>query len=212
MADYKHNLKFGDYSLRIKDDGEVVLLEAFKDGEKLAKNAVCSYIEILVTHKPTNKSALYFHNFKKIVTVATVERYIEKFLTDESVRQLAPGSTVDILAGVVKKVKEKGTVDIRCQRQIDSLNNRNMSKLKFKDFMALKTYGRDKYSNIKLEVLQQIVSSDIVQIALKEFPEDKANQTTMLRWICRGLHVDKAIRKVKTDMEVSLNAQGKPFK
>jgi hypothetical protein len=82
-----------------------------------------------------------------------------------------------------------------------------MSHLKFKDFVDLKTYGRDTYSSQKLDKLKGQIPVDVQQFIIKEFKDDETSQTKVMRWILRGLQPDKAIRKVKVDNEVADNAR-----
>lgn len=79
-----------------------------------------------------------------------------------------------------------------------------MSKLRFRDFQRLKS-GRDCYSRMKYDSLVGTISElDRQQIA-EQLPENE-NQAKVMRWMLRGLPLDKAVRKVKTDLEISANA------
>lgn len=70
--------------------------------------------------------------------------------------------------------------------------------------MNLKTYGMDKYSRMKIDKLQELLKEKDIELAKIAFDDDKLILST-LRWCCRGLLIDDAIRKVKTDLEIANN-------
>lgn len=74
--------------------------------------------------------------------------------------------------------------------------------------MQLKTGGHDSFSRMKREQLMELLAPSVVEIVQKEEMEEKMT-LSCLRWIARGLEVQKAIRKVKTDKEIENNARGK---
>ncbi|MGE3778398.1 MAG: hypothetical protein AB7F89_14520 [Pirellulaceae bacterium] len=80
-----------------------------------------------------------------------------------------------------------------------------MQFLRFQDFMRLKVGGRDEYSGLRLDQLKQLVPE---HSKVAEAIEDEAAIASCLRWMLRGLPLDKAIRKVRTDLEVAENAKG----
>ena len=80
------------------------------------------------------------------------------------------------------------------------------TNLKFRDFVALKVGGKDEYSYLGYTALKRRMSAEAMtktEAAL----EVHAERAKVYRWILRGLPVDYAIRKVKTDLEVSANAE-----
>lgn len=82
----------------------------------------------------------------------------------------------------------------------------NIPDPRFRDFVALKVGGKDQYSYLGYAALRsQISPTDRrkVEAAL----EIHADRAKVYRWMLRGLPADYAIRKVKTDLEVSANAQ-----
>ncbi len=80
-----------------------------------------------------------------------------------------------------------------------------MSNLSFRDFASLKVGGRDRFTPLKLAELQTLVSdSDIVDAALDH---DESAVASCLRWMLRGLPIEKAIRKVRTDLEIAQQAR-----
>ncbi|MBX9790525.1 MAG: hypothetical protein K2Y37_16520 [Pirellulales bacterium] len=87
---------------------------------------------------------------------------------------------------------------------IENLNSSPIETLRFSDFAGLKS-GRDEFSPLSLEQLRERVTAIDVEKVSESFPDLKS-QANCLRWILRGLDTDKAIRKVKTDAEVSANS------
>jgi hypothetical protein len=80
-----------------------------------------------------------------------------------------------------------------------------MPELRFRHFASLKVGGRDQYTPLKLAQLKLLVSdSDIVDVALDH---DEKAVASCLRWILRGLPIEKAIRKVRTDLEIAEQAR-----
>lgn len=88
---------------------------------------------------------------------------------------------------------------------IDRVITTPMDKLRFRDFIGLRS-GRDSFSRLRLPTLREMVSRDDAERAAEEWPDDESEQAKCLRWILRGLPLDKAIRKVKTDAQVRANA------
>lgn len=78
------------------------------------------------------------------------------------------------------------------------------NKNKLKQYMQLKTRGRDKYSSMRLAKLKEKMSPITIKRVEKLDIEDK-HQDVTYRWILRGLPVEMAIHKVKVDLEVSEN-------
>tara|TARA_B100000700_G_scaffold68939_1_gene76347 strand:- start:22300 stop:22890 length:591 start_codon:yes stop_codon:yes gene_type:complete len=82
------------------------------------------------------------------------------------------------------------------------------NKNKFSDYAKLKTFGRDKYSSMKIDTLKQKINPQTIKKVEKlKFEEKK--EAIIYRWIMRGLPDDMAIRKVKVDLEVSSNVRKK---
>lgn len=68
---------------------------------------------------------------------------------------------------------------------------------KFPDFMELKTYGNDRYSEMGWDELKLYINEKTIPI-VEQF-EDESNILAALRWVARGLPVSLAIRKVSAD-------------
>ena len=94
----------------------------------------------------------------------------------------------------------------KCQQPIDNFYSKKSHKRVFKDYANLKTYGIDKYSKIKIDKLQELLKEKDIELAKTSFNDDKSILST-LRWCCRGLSIDDAIRKVKTDLEIANNTK-----
>ena len=60
--------------------------------------------------------------------------------------------------------------------------------------------GRDKFSRLKLEQLEKLVSVDDLSLAQRDFANVKLLESC-LRWRLRGLQINRAIRKVLRDEE-----------
>lgn len=72
-----------------------------------------------------------------------------------------------------------------------------MKNPQFADFVALSTYGKDKYSAMGWEELSQYIDEETVVI-VEQF-EEESNILSALRWVARGLPVQYAIRKARAD-------------
>ncbi len=79
-----------------------------------------------------------------------------------------------------------------------------MESLRFRDFVRLKVGGRDEFSGLGLDQLKQMVPE---HLKVADAIEGEASIASCLRWVLRGLPLDKAIRKVRTDLEVAENAK-----
>lgn len=87
------------------------------------------------------------------------------------------------------------SVHPECARAIRRLMQINEPKRQ--DFLDLKTYGRDAYSEMGWDELQHYINEKTVVI-VEQF-DDEQNIMSALRWVARGLPVWLAIRKVRTD-------------
>lgn len=99
-----------------------------------------------------------------------------------------------------KKSKEQ---DLYIDNKIKNFVKRG-DKNNFKDYLNLKSGGKDKYSAMKLDALKDLVDSNSInEISKSEF--DEKHQAVTHRWGLRELPVDIAIHKVKVDLEVMSN-------
>jgi hypothetical protein len=90
---------------------------------------------------------------------------------------------------------------------LDYIITSPMDRLRFRDFLRLKC-GRDELSRRRLPDLVSAVSAEVAETIRIAFVNEK-HQAAALRWHLRGLPVEKAIRKIKTDIEVSENADSR---
>lgn len=134
---------------------------------------------------------------------------VKKFLEDPSYRKNLfrgyAGVTGEILEDWVVPYNYNG-VNLECVEQIKRINNAEIKKLKFKDFAELKTFGKDKFSNIKLKDIEPFLKEDDILMVQSDLKEEKL-VLSALRWVARGLNVNCAIRKVKVDFEILNNNQ-----
>jgi hypothetical protein len=196
--------KSENYIVKVKED-EDAYFYALKDGEKL------SYALKIIVY--TNKGgkqgkevARYAEQWDEEISSNSINKFIKDILEKPEYREgyLIDG---DGFNEVVKFSDDTG-VNIKCKQAIDAFYKKNASKRKFKDYAGLKTYGIDKYSRMKLEKIAEILSQKDIDTVSLSFKDDEKSILTALRWCCRGLKVDDAIRKVKTDLEISANARG----
>lgn len=93
---------------------------------------------------------------------------------------------------------------------IEYINSTPMELLKFRDFKNLKVGSKDAYSKLGYDAL--IVKVPVAE--LKEIQEHLSGDVKAIeqciRWILRGLNYNKAIRKVKTDLEITMNYLNSP--
>ena len=84
-------------------------------------------------------------------------------------------------------------------------------KNKFKDYLSLKTQGRDEFSSMRLKELEEKMDEKSILEIKKENFDDK-QKAVAYRWMLRGLPLDMAIRKVNVDTEVAKNSLHKKKK
>ena len=94
------------------------------------------------------------------------------------------------------------------ESELDRIASAPPESLGFKDFAKLKS-GRDSFSGMKLPQLQDALPVDDWPSVVAAFIQDESAKASCCRWILRGLDCDKAIRKVRTDMEISEKATAK---
>jgi hypothetical protein len=88
---------------------------------------------------------------------------------------------------------------------LDRIISTPCEALSFGDFAKLKS-GRDSYSGMKMPQLKDAVSVMDQRSIAEAFPQNDSAQASCLRWMLRGLDCQKAIRKVRTDLEISERA------
>lgn len=78
----------------------------------------------------------------------------------------------------------------------------------FKTYQKLKTGGNDHWSLKQTDELKQIIGEGKYYEIFRNIKDEKMIISCM-KWVCRGLSVSDAIRKVMVDKEISLNATNK---
>ena len=76
----------------------------------------------------------------------------------------------------------------------------------FKDLAGLRSGGIDAFSKLVLAALQERVGATAADQVAQALDDPKA-QAAALRWVLRGLGVQRAIRKVQVDAEIAASAQ-----
>lgn len=94
------------------------------------------------------------------------------------------------------------------KKALHKVRSTPMEKLCFRDFAALKVPGRrDRFSSMRHAKLRAMLDATAAA-AIDARLDEPRHQATAYRWHLRGLDAEKAIRKIKTDLEVSRNAAG----
>ena len=98
---------------------------------------------------------------------------------------------------------------------IGKIKNTPMDQLRFRDFAALKVpKGSDEYSRKRHATLLKMLDERdvaLIDAAFADGDTPQTHQAAAYRWCLRGLDAEKAIRKVKTDLEIRDNAIGARF-
>ena len=76
----------------------------------------------------------------------------------------------------------------------------------FKDFAALRTGGADAFSKMNAASVQEQAGAQVVGLISAALADPKA-QAVALRWVLRGLGVQRAIRKVGVDAEIATRSR-----
>lgn len=149
------------------------------------------------------KVATYARTFETHPTTEHLNNFLKKLARDPGYRKqyFVLGSM--IWNGIVVWDEP---VNPKTRTAIARLNHASMTKLRFKDFARLKVGGRDGFSGKGEEDLDGIIGEQDATLVNDAFPDDGETRATAKRWVARGLHVLKAIRKVKTDAEIRENA------
>lgn len=200
MKYVEQKYKKGNIQVQFTEDEDAALY-SFKEGEEYF---LCVEIKIHELNENGKKKFLgrYYKEFQEKVTSIAYNKFVQKFLEDESYREQYH-TDGEKWSGTIAFTSSTG-VNQKCENQIRRLNGKNVNKLNFKDFAGLKTFGLDSYSRMKLDKLVEIVPQSDVNVVQQEFQEEKHVIST-LRWTARGLKTTHAVRKVKTDLEIQKN-------
>lgn len=191
-------IKVGDYIFIFREGDQQAYLYAFKDGKD------ASFIMfVMATDLNGTAVARYEKVWENSVTASTLQNFADKFTQDAKFRKKWQTSGEEITAVLQKP---DSLVHPRCAQAIDRINSQRTENLRFADFANLKTFGQDKVSRMKMDVLKDIVTKD--EMDTIQSAVDETEVVKVLRWVKRGLKLNHAIRKVKVDMEIALNALG----
>jgi len=139
-------------------------------------------------------------NFDKLNKV--VQEFLENPEYRKTLTKSNEGVTGEVLGEWVIPYLEESGVNKYCKRQIDHMNSIQNENIRFKEFVNLKTYGRDKYSLLNLDDLIKLSKPKNIN-TIKEALSDEKEFAAALRWFLRGLKADYAIRKVNVDKEIT---------
>ena len=197
----KQKYSNNDYIITIEED-EQAYFYAMKDREPLYCALIIKCHKNLGKNKKGEYLGYYHKTWDNEVPPNAINSFIKDILEKPDFRKdyLGDGEGFN---DVISYSNENG-VNKKCQQSIDNFYSKKLSKRAFKDYMNLKTYGMDKYSRMKMDKLQELLKEKDIELAKTAFDDDKLILST-LRWRCRGLLIDDAIRKVKTDLEVANN-------
>lgn len=200
MKDIKLIYKNENVIIDISEDGDLYFY-ALKDCEELH----CA-LKIKVFKNNNGKKGEYIGIYKKQwqeeVNLNSINSFIKNFLENPLFREEYLSDGIGF-SEIVKYSNEKG-INTKCAEAINRFYKKNKSKRKFKDYANLKTYGIDKYSRLKFEKAKELVEDKVVKEIEIVFTEEKDINNT-LKWYLRGLKIEDAIRKVKTDLEIANN-------
>jgi hypothetical protein len=188
-------IRNGNVIATVKDDvDDQECLWAFKDGEEPPERC-----RVTITIDGT-VVAEYVRSFTSSPDEGHVSNFLKKVLRDPAYRAqyLVSGSWDGI-------VVDDNPVNVSTRSDVARINSRSMAKLRFKDFASLKVGGRDAFSRLNGTELDGAIPPGTIVTIHAALEEDDARDQAK-RWVARGLHVDKAIRKVKTDAEIRENA------
>lgn len=192
---FRKNVTIGDHAFRFEEaDGDACLC-AFKDGDSYA-------LILFVTARKDGEVVATYEKTWEDASGSTAEQFVAKFCQDAKFRakcQVSGKPINDVLE------KPDSLVNPACARKIAWLNSQPSNKLRFKDFAALKTCGRDKVSGMKWDTLKDQLLAEQVEKLTAEIGQERTLQ--VLRWIKRGLNLDHAVHKVKVDTEIAQNAR-----
>ena len=88
------------------------------------------------------------------------------------------------------------------EQRIRDINATPLDKLSEDELLVLAVGALDNVSRLKGDSLRKLISVEDAEAIEAEF-EEKPRwwRDGAMRWVCRGLEVRRAIRKVKADME-----------
>ena len=102
-----------------------------------------------------------------------------------------------------KAYAEQYGVHENCARAI--LDFYKSKEHSFQSYLTLKTGGIDSWSRKKAEYLEEKTGKEVLQFA-RDFFGDEKQALSCVKWRCRGLALEDAVRKTLVDAEVGENA------
>lgn len=193
----KTRIEIGDYEFLFEEVDAQAYLYAIKDGDEFD-----FIMFVTAVKKGSGDTVAQYEKTWKTANRSAIQQFIDKFCQNAKFRVTwqTGGERIDAVLD-----RPDFLIHPRCAQAIVRLNSKKANQLHFKNFLALKTYGQDKVSRMKLETLKDLLPESQLAELTAEIGEARALQ--ILRWIKRGLNPDHAIRKVKVDMEVAVNAR-----
>ncbi|MHA1911262.1 MAG: hypothetical protein ACTSYA_06160 [Candidatus Kariarchaeaceae archaeon] len=175
------------------------VIDCLKDGEEAFIRIV-----IRIRQKQTNKLIARFERiFSPLPSDTYYNRFIAKFLTNPEYRKqyLEMGEWNGILEITTKTGHSITSV---CRQGINRLNSKKNHR--FKDFSQLKVGGRDDFSIMKLDEVNQLVPQNDIDEVMMQNEWTESEKLSCLRWIARGLKKHLAFRKIETNKIIERNA------
>ena len=193
-------IEVGNYIFIFKDLTDLdYVMDCFKDEESINPT-----ISITILSKNDKKQiAVYQRNFEKELNEPYYQNFVKKIINDSEYRKkyLVSGGFEENI-----NCNNENNINPQTVFQIKQMNNKNIDKCKFKDYVRLKS-GMDGFSKRDLSELACLVDIEILHQIEKEF-NNELDIASCIRWNLRGLNLNHSIRKVKTDAEVRANASG----
>ena len=193
--EFRKNVTVRDHVFHFEEAGEDAYLRAFKDGDVYA-------LILFVTARKDGEVVATYEKSWENTSGSTAEQFVAKFCQDAKYRAKCQTSGKPI--NDVLEIPDT-LVNPACAKKIAWLNSKPSSKLRFRDFAGLKTYGRDKVSSMKWGDLKDQLPADQLKKLTVKIGQERTLQ--VLRWVKRGLNPDHAVHKVKVDMEIAQNAR-----
>lgn len=186
----------GEFKVVSKEDMQAIFY-AIKEGRE------CDSVISIVVYFENTPIAQYSKEFDQEVTQHRFASFMRNFLECPLFRM---EYVVDgYWDGVMTYRTDKG-VNKMCGEHINRLNKKKERSLQFRDFVNLRTHGRDVFSAKKEPDLLPFIGDDDLEKAQTEFPDAK-DRLSCLRWIARGLRYELAVRKVKCDIQIRNNVK-----
>lgn len=192
-------------TIALKPDGQatVVLWTTTSD----MMNMENGYVSFEIDH---GERIYVLHLLNREYSETWGRRFLKAFAQDTTFRELflyKPGTRLaedyPKDPGKISLPKLPGGEQEEITRDDVRALKRKGQKARFQDFARLRS-GRDAFSRLTLEALRaQCDASALVEGALAE----DADKAKAYRWIARGLPEWMAVRKVKTDLEITANAK-----